>query len=239
MATKDRGAELLWGTPGRPTRGPKPGLSLDGIVRAAIKIADAEGIQAVSMQRVAGEFGFTTMSLYRYVPGKNELIDLMIDTAVGTPPDLGAVPGGWRPRLREWAHQTAAVFQRHPWFLATATQRTMGPNQLGWLECAVAALAESGLTGEPLVESVLLVNGHVRSTAPFLAPGGAQEAGTAQWAEALVGLMRTHRDRFPALNRAIDAGAFGPPAAGQPDGALDFGLDRIFDGIETLISTGT
>jgi AcrR family transcriptional regulator len=228
--------DLLWGSPEQPTRGPKPGLSVERIVQAAIKIADAEGIQAVSMQRVAAEFGFTTMSLYRYVPGKHELIDLMLDTAVGEPPDLGSVPGGWRPRLREWAHRTAAVFQRHPWFLATATGRTMGPNQLGWLECAVAALAGSGLTGEPLVESVLLVNGHVRSTAPFLVPGGAQGAGTEAWAASLVDLMRTHRDRFPALNEAIDAGAFGPPVPGRPDGTLDFGLDRIFDGIEALIA---
>src|SRR6266496_4469960 len=108
MATKVSSAELLWGQRERPSRGPKPGLSLDGIVRAAIKIADAEGLDAVSMQRVAAEFGFATMSLYRYVPGKSELIDLMIDTAIGPPPDLSVIPGGWRPKLTVWARHTWA-----------------------------------------------------------------------------------------------------------------------------------
>ena len=79
FAFQTRSVELLWGQPERPNRGPKPGLSVERIVRVAIEIADAEGLPAVSMQRVASEFGFTTMSLYRYVPGKNELIDLMIE----------------------------------------------------------------------------------------------------------------------------------------------------------------
>src|SRR5689334_22149881 len=78
-----RTADLLWGPRERPSRGPKPGLTRDGIVRAAIGVADAEGLAAVSMQRVAAEVGFTTMALYRYVPGKNELVALMVDSAVG------------------------------------------------------------------------------------------------------------------------------------------------------------
>src|SRR5438105_13318066 len=124
MAVKDGGAfgdltasvELLWGPGKRPSRGPKPGLSLERIVLAAIAIADAEGLSAVSMQRVAAECGFTTMSLYRYVPSKNELLDLMIDTAVGQPPKLHEIPGGWRPKLAEWAWQTWSGFHQHPWF---------------------------------------------------------------------------------------------------------------------------
>jgi AcrR family transcriptional regulator len=231
MTTKVSSAELLWGEPERPSRGPKPGLSLDGIVRAAIKIADAEGLDAVSMQRVAAEFGFTTMSLYRYVPGKSELIDLMIDAAAGPAPDLSAIPGGWRPKLAEWARRTWVFFGEHPWFLGAAMQRIMGPNQLGWLEAAVAALSGHGLVGQELLEAVLVVNGQVRSMAPFAA-----SPDSAGWTGALGDLLRAHSERFPALSAAIADGAF---AVDEDDDSLEFGLERVLDGIEVLIRQRT
>ena len=78
--------QLLWGLQERPRRGPKPGLSLERIVDAAIGLADAGGLAAVSMARVAAELGFTTMSLYRYVPTKDDLLELMVDAASGLPP---------------------------------------------------------------------------------------------------------------------------------------------------------
>ncbi|MEV6522678.1 TetR/AcrR family transcriptional regulator C-terminal domain-containing protein [Longispora sp. NPDC051575] len=90
LGDQTRTAELLWGPGPRPSRGPKPGLTLERIVAAAIAIADAEGLAAVSMQRVAGDLDFTKMSLYRYVPGKAELTALMVDAAMGPPPDLDA-----------------------------------------------------------------------------------------------------------------------------------------------------
>ena len=91
-----RTMELLWGVQKKPSRGPKPSMSVGRIVRAAIEIADAEGLGALSMGRVAEELGFTTMSLYRYVPGKAELIDVMLDSVMGEavgPEEAGAVGG--------------------------------------------------------------------------------------------------------------------------------------------------
>jgi AcrR family transcriptional regulator len=228
-----RSVEVLWGEPERPSRGPKPGLTVSRIVAAAITIADTDGIAAVSMQRVAGEFGFTTMSLYRYVPGKSELIDLMIDTAVGDPPDLGAIPGGWRPRLAAWARLTWNCFVAHPWLLPAALNRIMGPNQVAWLESAVAALAETRLTGDELVSSVLVVNGWVRSMAPFAGDPTKTGAGPAEWGEALLNQIGLHGDRFPALTAAIAAGAFGPSQADD----LEFGLQRVLDGIQTYVDS--
>lgn len=230
MATKVSSVELLWGQQERPSRGPKPGLSLDGIVRAAIAIADAEGIEAVSMQRVAGQFGFTTMSLYRYVPGKAELIDLMIDTAVGPPPDLSAISGGWRPKLAEWARLTWAVFQEHPWFLGAAIQGVMGPRQLSWLEEAVAALSGNGLIGQELLEAVLVVNGHVRSMAQF---AGRSKAADEAWTASIGTALTENADRFPALTAAVADGAF---AEDDESDSLEFGLERVLDGIEVLIN---
>ncbi|HEU5471430.1 MAG TPA: TetR/AcrR family transcriptional regulator [Actinophytocola sp.] len=228
--TLARSVEVLWGHPDRPTRGPKPGMSVDRIVQAAIDLADTEGMAAVSMQRVASEFGFTTMSLYRYVPGKSELIDLMVDSVLGDPPDLTAIPGGWRPRLAAWARLTMDCFLRHPWFLPEALQRMMGPRQISWLECAVAALAESGLTGEELLGSVLIVNGYVRSMVPFATapPTPDQDRGTL-----LIRLITDNAPRYPALTSAIADGAFSPS---QHDD-IEFGLQRVLDGIQTYIDS--
>jgi len=112
------------GSPGARTvtrMGPKPALTLEGIADAAVTIADAEGIGAVSMQRVAAEFAYTKMSLYRYVKGKDELIAAMIDRAVGDPPVLAAARG-WRKPLEAWIRLLADTWERHPW-LPLATGR--------------------------------------------------------------------------------------------------------------------
>ena len=90
---------LLWGTQKRPSRGPKPGLSGGVVVGAAIGVADAEGLPALSMRRVAERLGISTMSLYTYVPGKGELIDVMLDSVMGETAEPGDMAGGWRERL--------------------------------------------------------------------------------------------------------------------------------------------
>src|SRR5580658_3820692 len=94
------GLDLLWGRRERGRRGPKPGLSVDGIVDAAVRIADAEGLEAVSMARVAKELGFTTMSLYRYVASKDELLQLMWNASAQGAETLELEGTGWRERLR-------------------------------------------------------------------------------------------------------------------------------------------
>ena len=94
--------KALWGERELPSRGPKPALSAEQIARAAIAVADAEGLDAVSMQRIAREVNVTTMALYRYFSSKEELIDRMIDSAGGPlPPRISGTPG-WRRRLTEW-----------------------------------------------------------------------------------------------------------------------------------------
>ena len=78
-----RSLDLLWGDAPRPSRGPKPGLDVATIVAAAIALADADGLDGLSMRRVAERLGVGTMSLYTYVPSKAELLDLMLDTVYG------------------------------------------------------------------------------------------------------------------------------------------------------------
>ncbi len=132
--------QLAWGRRQRPTRGPKPGLTLDRIVAAGIKVAMTEGIGALSMTRVAAELGVGTMSLYRYVAAKDELLTLMVDGALGMPPP--APPGeDWRSGLRRWAVGVRDAYRRHPWALRVPISAPpMGPNNVAWLENALRAL---------------------------------------------------------------------------------------------------
>src|SRR3984885_12673349 len=109
------GLDLLWGRRGPGKRGPRPGLSADAIVDAAIRLADAEGIEGVSMARVAAELGFTTMSLYRYVASKEELLQLMWNASARGAEGLVLEGDGWRPRLRAWATIQRDTLDRHPW----------------------------------------------------------------------------------------------------------------------------
>ena len=109
------GLDLLWGRRGRGQRGPKPGLSVEAIVAAAIRIADAEGLEAVSMAHVADQLGFTTMSLYRHVSSKEELLQLMWNASAQGAGDLVLAGDDWRARLRTWATIQREMIDRHPW----------------------------------------------------------------------------------------------------------------------------
>jgi AcrR family transcriptional regulator len=226
-------SELLWGQRPQRKRGPQPTLSVAEIARAAIAVADADGIGAVTMQRVADALGVTKMALYRYVPGKAELVAVMVDTGLGEPPRLADVPGGWRPRLHAWARQLFELFRRHPWALeVTVGVRVMGPNELGWLEQAVAALAGTGLDGGQMLDVTVTLVGHART----IAEQGAAIAGDSPeraMDEALAVLVRGREDRFPALAAALSSAA----EHSSQDQALDFGFDRILDGVELLIAS--
>src|SRR2546429_449253 len=163
------------------------------------------------MQRVAGDLGFTKMSLYRHVPGKTELLSIMIDTAVGEPPDLSGVPGGWRPRLVEFVRQLAGIWRQHPWIPAvTVGSRVMGPREAGWIESAVAALAGTGLTGDERLAAVFLLFGHVRNTQSMATAGTQPWSGGSELAEHI----RSHTELSRPL-RAPRAGRHAGRAAGQ------------------------
>lgn len=223
--------KLLWSQKGGASPGPKPTLSVDQIARAAIAVADAEGLAAVSMQRIAREVHVTAMALYRYFNSKAELIASMTDVAGGSVPDLDVGTKRWQSRLGEWARRCSAIYHDHPWFLQAATvpHRIMGPNELGWLDAALRALGDAGLTGAEQHEAFLLLIGHVRSNAEFSALR-ARGPSVGPWVSAMAKQLRRYRDRYPTLVAAIDSGAF---SHSQEDG-LEFGLKCILNGIESL-----
>jgi AcrR family transcriptional regulator len=222
--------DLLWESPARTGRGPKPELSVDAVVRAAIEVVDAQGLGALTMARVATQLDVSTMALYRYVPGKHELIDLMIDSALGMPPAPGGRP--WGAEVTLWARSSLAIFQGRPWLLEAVMGRaTIGPNWLAWLNAALQAFAESGLTAKDMVAAVLLVDGHVRSAAQVsLGP-----AGSAQWAEDFGRVLQTVGGdaRYSAVARVAGAGGFDPLAAAE-ESPFEFGLQRLLNGIEAF-----
>jgi AcrR family transcriptional regulator len=221
-------AEFLWRGRARPTRGPKPALSLERITDTAIGIADAYGLAAVSMQRVAAELGFTKMSLYRYLPGKAELVALMVERAIGEPPEVAT--GDWRAGLQEWAQRLLAAYLRHPWALeATVGPRPIGPNELGWMESAVAAMAGTGLTGAERLDAIAALAGHARVMAEQAAAADRPEA---RLAAQITKVLREHADRFPALAATMTSAA----AEGPREQAFTFGLDRLLEGLQLLIA---
>lgn len=226
--TADGTIQLLWGLREGPTRGPKPVLSLERIAQAAVDIADAEGIAAVSMQRVAADLDFTKMSLYRYVTGKDELVAAMIDLAVGEPPTLEDLPGtSWRPRIEAWVRLLATTWEAHPWLpWVTMGDRVMGPNETGWTELSAAVLAQTGLTVPERMSLARMLGGHVRATMSV------STAGTQPWVNRhQAALLREHADRYPTLRSMLDGDAAPPPDYGR-----DFGLRLILDGVERLIA---
>lgn len=231
---------LLWGDTPRRTRGPKPSLSVAKVVHAAIVLADEEGLDAVTMRRVAQHLGVTTMAPYRYVPGKDELLALMVDTAVGEPPGFDDVAGDWRRGLTRWARRRLGVYRRHPWMLEVATDRhLMGPNETAWLDAGLGTLADLGLDEGEMVQFVLLVGNYVRGCAQTmvargaLAPDTPTPDGDRSTPSAALVARLSDPSRYPMVARAVSAGAFPPP--GRDTDVFLHGLECILDGIEVTV----
>jgi AcrR family transcriptional regulator len=166
------------------------------------------------------------MALYRYVPGKDQLLDLMIDAALGSPPEASGEH--WRSEIAAWAHASLAMFHARPWLLESILHRaTIGPNWLAWLNGALRALSGSGLAASDMVPAVLLIDGHVRAAAQI----SLNAKGTSEWAENFAkALQQAKADpRYAALAAVIDSGGLGQSS---PTATFEFGLERILDGIE-------
>jgi AcrR family transcriptional regulator len=138
---------LIW-TRLTPTgRGRQPGLTHQQIAQASVEIADAEGLDAVTMRRVATTLGTGTMSLYRYVVSRDDIVELMVDQVISELSLDGRAGDGWRDVLIELAHVTRRLTHRHPWLVgyALGTRPPLGPHTLAWIETSTALLEVEGL----------------------------------------------------------------------------------------------
>src|ERR1039457_6300324 len=230
-----------WGVRERPHRGPKPALSLPRIVAAAVRIADAEGLDAVSMGRVAAELGAAPMSLYRHVSAKEELPTLMVYDAWGDTPEPGE---GWRAGLSRWAWAMRHSTRQHPWAVRIPLNSLpIMPHEVTWFEHALACMRDTALTEARKASVIMLLAGYVRNQATtdadIAAAISASGLSPAEWMSAYPRMLAklTDPQRFPALAAFIAAGVF--DVADEPDDEFVFGLGRILDGIETLVQSNS
>jgi AcrR family transcriptional regulator len=234
-----RSLELMWQGDGQTRPGPRPGLTLRQIVVAAVALADRDGLAALSMRRVAGELGVGTMSLYRYVPGKGELLDLMLDHVNGVPDDMPDPRArSWRRTLEDMAWSIWELYNDHPWLLHVNQSRpVLGPNSLAAFEYVLAGLADLDLDGRDRVAIILAVENYVTGTARafLLRQQAAVESGVSDeefWAA-----------QEPVLDRAMATGNY-PEVAGLPEDAfaisgrqaLEFGLEALLNGLESFVA---
>ena len=237
-----RTVELLWGTRATATRGPKPGLTVDRIVNAAIAIADAEGIEALSMRRVAEELGAGAMSLYRHVPGKAELLDLMVDRVCGETARPRRRAGAWRKRLEQVARANRELFERHPWLAQVSTLHPpLGPGVLAKYEYELGSVEGIGLTDVEMDSVVSLVVGYAGAAVGAALDAERVRARPGQtdddWRNALAPFLEQVFDaaRYPLAARVGVTATEHYQGAYDPAHAFEFGLQRVLDGIEVLV----
>jgi len=239
-----RTLELLWGLQERSKRGPKPRLTVEQIVRTAISVADTEGLAALSIRRVAEELGVSPMSLYTYIPGKAELLDLMLDTVYAETARPPHVPGQWRASLTQIALENWALYQRHPWLLQVAISRPpMGPHVMGKYEYELRAIEGLGLTDIEMDAVLTLIINYVHGAVRTAIDAAQAEQRTGmsdeQWWAAHAPLLEKIVDdsQYPVGSRVGKAVGEAFQAVVAPDFSFRFGLERILDGIEVLIAS--
>jgi len=236
---------LAWGVAERPERVPRRELSIERIVEAAVEIADAEGLAGVSMARVAKSLGFTTMSLYRYVTSKDDLLLLMQEQAIDVVFPPAHEPPDWRAELREWALFTLGVYRAHTWVLdIPVTGAPMTPANLRVLDAGLRALRSTPLTDDEKIATILLASGYARNAALLgrdldraVAEAGGDDAALGSAYRETLRLL-VDEVRFPYLRPLVERGTY-VPASG--DGGLDelddvaWGLERTLDGVAAYV----
>ncbi|MBB3109733.1 AcrR family transcriptional regulator [Paenibacillus phyllosphaerae] len=240
------GIALSWGLGKESQRGPKRELTIPQIVAAAVAIADRDGLAAVSMSRVAASLGFTAMSLYRYIPSKEDLLILMQDAICDIPLPEKASYADWRALLRDFAKANKQVFRDHPWFCDVPISGVpITPNNLRFVDWGLSALQHSGLNEAEQISIILLLSSYARSFGILerdfdraMQAGASPDQFTGQGFTAALQQLVT-AERYPHLYPLIMSGVY--TGEGHQDDILDddfeFGIERILDGIEHYLDT--
>jgi AcrR family transcriptional regulator len=236
MAPRKETPKVIWARPDRSGRGPAPSLRRADIAAAAVKIADADGIEAVSMRSLAAALGVGATSLYRYVESKEEVIDLMVDHTFGVDFHFAA-SGDARADLARFAHALRAVLLAHPWMARHSAGRpTLGPHTVEMIESVLAAIDGVGLEIDEMLLTVGTIDAYVRGRVldqlaeqeAIRRSGFTQE----QWLERMEPWMAgiLEGDRFPLVKRVvIDART--PHDPDRVENAFEGGLERVLDGL--------
>jgi AcrR family transcriptional regulator len=234
MAGRAAVPEVIWARPERTGRGPRPAYTRADIAAAAVKVADEGGLDAVSMRHVAAELGCGTMSLYNYVPRKEDLYELMVD-AVSGEHELWEPSGDWRADMRRIAQQMRALMHRHPWLTRLMSPvYGFSPNALRYLEHCLACLDPLDARYGMKMQLVGMLNGCVTSYV-------ANELATAERTRSLPWSAEEETAvRIAYLGSQVAGGAYPRMAAAftedpgpiDLDGAFELMLSRILDAFE-------
>jgi AcrR family transcriptional regulator len=236
---------LLWRDPAVvPRHGPRQGLSIDAVVAAATQVADTEGLEGVTMRGVAKALGVAPMTLYTYVPGKAELLDLLLDAAYTSMPRLDTSGQPWRQRLAAIAEENKALFENHPWAATISTIRPpLGPGMMAKYEHELSALAGLGLDDVLMDASLTYLLGFVQAWARAAADARAVQHDTAMnenewWATSGPLLSRVLDEAaYPLAARVGSAAGAAHGSAYSPGYAYTFGLERVLAGLSQLIES--
>jgi DNA-binding transcriptional regulator YhcF (GntR family) len=232
-------------TPARRRPSPAPDLeqelSLDRIVRTAIEIADAEGLSALSMRGVAARLGVATMSTYRYVPSKEDLVLHMADAAFGEESYHADAPEDWRTRIELGTRTLWSLYRKHPWLaqLGSLTRPLLVPNLMVHGEWALGALDGHGLDPTTLFDIHVLLYSHVQGLAVHLEMEAHAEAATGQsedqWMDSRVPALQelVESGRFPTFTKVV--GAFEGGYDLRLDALFEFGLKALLDGLTSIV----
>jgi AcrR family transcriptional regulator len=242
-----RTLQLLWRDPGTvSTRGPKQGLTVDEIVHVATTIADAEGIEAVTMRRLAQALGVAPMTIYTYVPGKAELLDLMLDATYAGMRRRHTSGWSWQRRLTAIAEENRELFESHPWAATISTSRPpLGPGLMAKYEHELSALDNLGLSDIEMDASLTYVLGFVQGWARTAAEARATQDASGmddeQWWAANAPLLAQILDNhaYPTAARVGSAAGAAQRGAYNAAHAFEFGWARVLDGLAALIDDRT
>lgn len=232
--------EVIWNRPARASRGPAPSLTRQEIAAAAVRLADAEGLEDLSMRGLAADLGVGAASLYRYVESKDELIELMADAVMGS--DMRIRAGrDWRSHLRSYARALRAMIQKHPWMVVEGAGRTsLGPNTAATFERVLRGLDGLGVGIDDMLTMVETVDAFTRGRA--LEEIGDRDAirrsglDNDAWMRQQAPYVRELVDsgRYPLLSRVIiDAEA--PHDPDRLETAFRRGLELVLDGLASML----
>jgi AcrR family transcriptional regulator len=231
---------VIWGRPERAARGPAPSLSREEITAAAIRLADSQGIEAVSMRALGVELGVGAASLYRYVARKEELIDLMVDAVMGDDLEF-EILGDWREDMRSIARGLRAMTLRHPWMaIHGAGTRNFGPNTVQRYEQALSAIDGLGLEIDEMLVMVETLDAFTRGRS--LEDLSEQEAvrrsglDQAEWMQTQVPYIESliESGRYPLLTRVV-LDARTPHDPEHLAHGFEVGLERVLDGLAMML----
>lgn len=239
--TMPYGVAIAWGLVKEPQRGPKRELSIKKIVDSAIVIADEDGIAAVSMSRVAASLGHTAMSLYRYIPSKDDLLLLMQDAVYDLTLPEHADSAGWRDSMKYFVWGTISVFRDHPWISdIPISGAPVTPNTLRIVDWALQGLSGFGLGANFKTGMILLLSNYARACGQLLVDMSRTfqtgksfgEYTVEDYSQVLKELVSA--EQFPNLYPLLlsDSDTSDDSSYQDLDQEFDFGLELILDGIE-------